>query len=211
MSVDVPLGCLCGEITGVVVGVTRANSRRLACMCDDCQVYAHHLGRADELLDAYGGTDLSYATQSRITITAGAELLRAVRLYPNGLLRVYAGCCRTPVAHVPSPKMAFVGIPHLFMRDVPRDALLGPLVRRFQGRFARGEMPPGAHRGTPFGPWLAAMWTVVWDSLRGRQRPSAFHELRSGAPTMPTHVIAPAELAALRGDSHLLGEPLGCS
>jgi hypothetical protein len=32
------------------------------------------------------------------------------------ILRVYTACCGTPVAHVPSAKMAFVGIPHLFMR-----------------------------------------------------------------------------------------------
>src|SRR5688572_15115771 len=116
MPVDVAVACTCGKVSGVVRGVTAANSTRLACMCDDCQVYAHYLGRAAEILDAHGGTDLSYAVQSRVELQAGQELLRAVRLSQAGLLRVYAGCCRTPVAHVPSPQLAFVGIPHLFMR-----------------------------------------------------------------------------------------------
>jgi len=68
--------------------------------------------------------------------------LRAVQLAKGGILRVYAGCCRTPVANVPSPKLAFVGIPHLFLRGgaggPARDALLGPLSLRLQGRFCRG-------------------------------------------------------------------------
>jgi len=30
------------------------------------------------------------------------------------MLRLYAGCCRTPVANIPSPEIAFVGISHSF-------------------------------------------------------------------------------------------------
>src|SRR5688572_9314938 len=115
MPFDVPLECICGTVAGVVRGVTPANANRLSCMCDDCQIYAHYLRRADVILDSHGGTDLSYATQARISILKGREQLQTVRLSATGILRVYAGCCRTPVAHVPSPKLAFVGIPHLFM------------------------------------------------------------------------------------------------
>jgi hypothetical protein len=202
VPLDVPLSCTCGIVTGCVHGVTWANARRLSCMCDDCQVYAHYLGRAGELLDAHGGTDLSYATQARLNVGTGRELLAGVRLSANGILRVYASCCRTPVAHVPSAKMAFVGIPHLFMRSGPRgatrDDLLGPLVHRLQARFCRGETPIGAYPGTPFGLRALATVDVVWDSLCGRHRPSAFHEPRSGEPAVPTTVLSSAELARLR-------------
>jgi hypothetical protein len=205
MPIDIPLSCTCGAITGCVRGVTRANARRLSCLCDDCQAYAHYLGRTGDILDAHGGTDLSYATQARVEVSTGSELLAGVRLYAKGILRVYASCCRTPVAHVPSPKLAFVGIPHLFMRRGPRsetrDEMLGPLVHRLQGRFSQGEMPSGAHPGTPFGLWAAATLSVLWDSLCGRQTPSAFHDARSGEPVVQPTVLSAAELARLRGDA----------
>jgi hypothetical protein len=191
-------------------------------MCDDCQVYAEYLGRAHDILDAHGGTDLSYATQDRVEILTGREHLRAVRLYVKGILRVYAGCCRTPVAHVPSAKIAFVGIPHLFMRQGPegvtRDAILGPLVRRFQGRYCRNEMPEGAHPGTPPGPWAKAMVQVFWDSLCGRQKPSAFHNATSDEPTLPVTLLSSedwdhirARWASVANLSPQRGVPQGCS
>lgn len=222
MPFDVPVSCTCNAVAGIVRGVTWANSRRLSCMCDDCQVYAQYLGRDLEILDAHGGTDLSYATQNRVEILSGREHLRAVRLYPTGILRVYSECCRTPVAHVPSPKIAFVGIPHLFMRQGPdgvtRDVMLGPLVHRFQGRYSRGEMPKGAHRGTPAAPWAKAMVQVAWDSIRGRQEPSAFHQTSSGEPAVPLTVLRSTDLDRLRGRSAPVAElpthprlPQGCS
>lgn len=222
MSFDVPAICTCGAVAGIVRGVTWSNARRLSCMCDDCQVYAQYLGRSHDILDAHGGTDVSYATQNRVEILRGREHLHAVRLYATGILRVYAGCCRTPVAHVPSAKMAFVGIPHLFTRQGPegmtRGALFGPLVHRLQGRFCRGELPSGAHRGTPIALSAPAMARVAWDSLRGRQRPSAFHETASGIPTMPITVLSAADLARLRGrplpptdPTAPSKQPLGCS
>lgn len=182
-------------------------------MCDDCQVYAHFLGRADELLDVYGGTDLSYATQSQLSLTSGSEQLRAVRLSPAGLLRVYAGCCRTPVAHVPSPQLAFIGIPHLFLRCASdgvqqgrsRDAILGPLVRRFQGQYGRGPLPPGAHLGTPIGPRLQALVRILWDTACGRHRPSPFQPPATPlASCVAPIVLSAAERAELRARlSHL--------
>jgi hypothetical protein len=219
MATYVPLACTCGAVRGVLRGVTASNSWRLACMCDDCQVYAHYLGREAEILDVHGGTDLSYATQSRITIAHGREQLRAVRLRANGMLRVYAGCCRTPVAHVPSPRLAFVGIPHSFLRcaAAERDALLGPLRRRLQARFCRGEMPEGAHPGTPAGLFARSMLRVAWDTACRRHQPSPFHAAGSNAPLVVPTVLSESELEALR--AHLpqrlvaLGaaQPLGCS
>jgi hypothetical protein len=220
MPADILVSCTCGAVTGLVRGVTVANSRRLSCMCDDCQVYAHYLRRAGEILDVHGGTDLSYATQDRVSISAGRDHLRAVRLSQAGILRVYTGCCRTPVAHVPSPKLAFVGIPHLFLRcgngGATRDQILGPVTLRLQGRFCRGELPEGAHRSTPLGPAAKAMARVLWDTIRGRHMPSPFHEPASGAAFPAPVVLSPGEVEALRGPlAHLpsalsSAEPAGC-
>src|SRR5689334_2599343 len=62
-----------------------------------------------------------------------------------------------------------------------------------------------------------AMVQVAWDSLGGRQKPSAFHESPSGEPAMPLTVLSSAELARLRGGSTLVAAPTqralpqGCS
>jgi hypothetical protein len=202
MPFDVPLECICGAVAGVVRDVTRANANRLSCMCDDCQVYAHYLGRADRMLDSHGGTDLSYATQARVSILKGREQLQTVRLSTTGILRVYAGCCRTPVAHVPSPKIAFVGIPHLFMDHGPsprsRDEILGPLVHRLQGRYCQGELPEGARLGTPLSLAVRGLSRMFWDSVRGQQSPSPFHESVGHRPVAIPTVLGPTEIELLR-------------
>jgi hypothetical protein len=202
MPFDVPLACICGAVAGVVRDVTPANGNRLSCMCDDCQVYAHYLGRADEILDPHGGTDLSYATQARVSILKGREQLQAVRLSEAGILRVYAGCCRTPVAHVPSPRVAFVGLPHLFMDHGPgsraRDDVLGPLVHRLQGRYCRGELPEGAHAGTPLSLAVRGLTRMLWDSVRGQQTPSPFHEGKAHTPVAIPKVLSRTETELLR-------------
>lgn len=172
-------------------------------------MYAHHLGRAEEILDLYGGTDFSYATQQRVSIEKGATYLVAVQLYAKGILRVYAACCRTPVANVPSPQIAFVGIPHLFMRheggSEERDRVLGPIVHRLQGRYARGEMPAGAHPGTPTHLLIRGLSSVVWDTLRGCQRPSPFHASGSNRPIAEPILLSAAQRERLRQELAIHG------
>lgn len=184
-------------------GVAPTSANRLSCMCDDCQVYARYLGRADDILDAHGGTDMSYTTQARYSIVTGSEHLRCVRLSAGGLLRWYVGCCNTPIAHVPSPKIAFVGVPHLFICHEgalqSRDEILGPLVHRTQGRFGRGELPQGASLGTPVALRIKGITRVLVDTLRGRNWPSPFHDAASGRPVVAPTVLTAAELEALRG------------
>jgi hypothetical protein len=201
MSIDVPLQCACGAVTGVSRGVTPANACRLSCRCDDCQVYAHYLRRADTILDVHGGTELFYSTQARISIATGREQLRTVRLSPTGMLRVFTGCCRTPVVHVPSPRIAFVGIPHLFMQQGPsspsKDEALGTRIHKLQGRFGRGPLADDVHPGTPFALALWGMSRMLWHTLRGLHVPSAFHDA-SGAPVVAPEVLSAAEVERLR-------------
>jgi hypothetical protein len=201
MPIDVSLGCTCGTVAGLVRGVTPANACRLSCRCDDCQIYAHYLRRADAVLDIHGGTELFYSTQARISITAGAEQLRTVRLYPTGMLRVFAGCCRTPVAHVPSPKLAFVGIPHLFMRQGPsfpsKDEVLGRHVHKLQGRFGRGPLADDVHSGTPLALTVWGMSRMLWHTARGLHVPSPFHDA-SGGPVHEPEVLSAVARERLR-------------
>src|SRR4051812_24670077 len=98
MKHAVRLECSCGGVTGTASNVSPRTGNRLICMCDDCQAYAHHLGRADDILDAYGGTDIFQLTPSQVVISSGRDRMRCVRLTDKGILRWYAGCCNTPMA-----------------------------------------------------------------------------------------------------------------
>jgi hypothetical protein len=89
MTVDVPIRCSCGALRGFARGVSRNNGRRLACYCDDCQSFAHFLGRADDVLDAHGGTDVFSMTLAHLEITEGADQLACVRLTAGGMFRWY--------------------------------------------------------------------------------------------------------------------------
>ena len=117
-----------------------------------------------------------------------------------------------------------VGLPRLALRfrrrgsegGASRDASLGPLALRLQGRVCRGEMPEGAHAGTPAWPAVKALSRVLWDTIRGRNTPSPFHEPASRSAFVTPTVLSPAEVEELRGPlAHLppaLGaaEPAGC-
>lgn len=213
------IACNCGTVTGGIRNITPENAWRLSCMCDDCQLYAHFLGSPSAILDRHGGTELSYTTQCRIAFTTGQDQLRAVRLYQTGILRVYADCCRTPIAHVPSPHLAFVGVVHTCMhasQAESRDTTLGPLVHRLQARYCRGNAPDDAHPGTPIDLRVRAMLNALRDTWRGEHKPSPFHQPTSGAPTMPTRILTPLELQALRSELPAPAtprdlRPVGCS
>src|SRR4051812_45695184 len=98
MSSRLPLRCRCGTVTGFVSGVEPSAKKRAVCYCDDCQIYALHLGRED-ILDARGGTEALMSSPSQVTLSTGADQLRCVRLSPKGLYRWYAGCCNSPLGN----------------------------------------------------------------------------------------------------------------
>jgi len=62
--------CRCGEVKGVVTGASPRTVNRVVCYCDDCQAYAHQLGRPD-LLNAKGGSDIVQIAPSALSITRG--------------------------------------------------------------------------------------------------------------------------------------------
>lgn len=58
MASDLPIRCGCGLVRGVARGVSGKRGNRVVCYCNDCQIYAHYLGREAELLDKRGGSDV---------------------------------------------------------------------------------------------------------------------------------------------------------
>jgi len=155
---------------------------RAVCYCDDCQAFAHHLGRADTVLDDYGGTSIIQVSPSRLTITQGAQHLSCVRMTNRNLLRWYASCCGTPVGNTPGwPRFHFVGLIHVFL-DLPalgvsaREAL-GLVRARIFKRFATGDQSViNAMPGSFWSFLLGGMRRILGARLTGAYKSSPFFD-----------------------------------
>jgi hypothetical protein len=197
------LQCECGSVRGLAKQVSPKRDYRLVCMCDDCQAYAHWLDRADQILDRNGGTEALLLTPAQLEITAGAEHIRCVRLTPKGLMRWYAGCCRTPLGNtLASAKVPFASVLHTFMKEAEdgrsREQALGPLHGRIQGRYGKGELPPDAHPRAPLGLIIRAIGHLLAGYVRRAHTPSPLFDGATGKPVVEPTVLDPHEREQLR-------------
>ena len=144
MAKEVEVRCRCGEVVGVVANASPQKVNRVVCYCDDCQAFAHQLGRAD-LLNAQGGTDIIQVAPAALTFTKGQNRITGVRLTPKGLFRWYATCCNTPVGNTLGPAIPFVGIVAQTFDGGPQRAqsVFGAPTRRHSGEI---RDRPGAGR-----------------------------------------------------------------
>ena len=171
----------------------------MVCYCDDCQSFAHFLGRADRLLDAHGGTEIFQTSPARVELTSGAQCLACVYLREgSGLLRWYSACCQTAIGNtLANHKDPFVG---LILRGVVQadgvsvDDLLGPVRYRGNARFARGDRATlDAHARLPLSYWVRVSVKVLRWRLRGDGARSPFFSA-SGGPVVEPRVLSPDEL-----------------
>lgn len=102
------LRCECGRVQGRVE--TDQLYVRATCYCRDCQAYARWLDRPG-VADAQGGTDIVAMNPVAVHFTAGDEQIACMSLSGKGILRWYAGCCRTPLGNTPRDgKVAYLGV-----------------------------------------------------------------------------------------------------
>ncbi|MDX2202446.1 MAG: DUF6151 family protein [Hyphomicrobiaceae bacterium] len=189
--------CRCGAVEGQVANASGRTANRVVCYCDDCQAFAHHLGRAD-LLDGNGGTDIVQVAPARVTLTKGQEHIAGVRLSPRGLHRWHTTCCNTPFGNTVGPQIPFVGfVAQDFDHDGQRaDAVFGKPIGAILGRYATGEVP-AKWQGMPLGIVVRALRRVLGWKLTGKTWPHPFFE-RSGVPRYPIRVLTREERQALR-------------
>jgi hypothetical protein len=96
----------------------------------------------------------------RVTLTAGTDALRCLRL-SNKVLRWYTDCCRTPIANTAArPHFPVIGVVHSFMDHEAdgrsRDEVLGrPLCRIYESS-AVGPLPSNAPGPSTIGRRLRA-------------------------------------------------------
>jgi hypothetical protein len=207
MPKDLEIGCTCGRMRGVVRAIEPGSGNRGACYCDDCQSFAHFLGQSDAVLDAYGGTSIFQVSSGRVAITQGSEHLACMRLTPKGLLRWYAGCCRTPLGNTSAtPAIPTVGIVERCLMPpaggASLDDLLGPVRFHVFTRFAR---PSRSARSAPNPPPQRSAWSdgraflrmirlALGARLRGDGKRSPFFDPATGAPRATPYVLTPDEL-----------------
>jgi hypothetical protein len=199
----VDLQCRCGTMRGVADDVRAEGGNRIVCYCDDCQAFARFLtlqGGPRDLLDPCGGTEIVQLTPAQVTITKGADRLRLMRLSQRGLMRWFAGCCRSPVANTAAvASLPFVGLARSFMAaaDPALDDVLGPVLARVHTRFATKPLPHESPK-VPLGLIARSVRLLGGAWLRGQQRPSPFFEASTGAPVILPQVLTPAERDQLR-------------
>jgi hypothetical protein len=199
MPSELPLRCRCGRLRGIARDVGPATGLRFVCYCEDCQAFARFLERPD-ILDPAGGTDIFQMPPARMTLTAGTDALRSLRLSDKGVLRWYADCCLTPIANTAGARFPLIAIIHSFMDHEAdgrsRDEALGAPLCRIYERSAVGPLPPTApppsfavfaRRGSMMLGW--------W--LRGLAKPSPFFDERTGAPRAKPRVLTEAERSGL--------------
>ena len=188
---------------GVARGVSGDRGNRGVCYCDDCQSFAHFLGRADEILDTHGGTDIFQMSPVHLELSEGKERLACMRLTPGGLLRWYADCCKTPIGNtLASRQIPFVGLIHSFVDHAgdgrSRDDTLGPLRMRVNARFAKGDRSAlDAHDRAPLSALLRLAWLLLSARLRGEHARSPFFDPATGEPVATPRVLTVDELRAV--------------
>ena len=197
MSTQAELRCRCGEVVGVVTDASQRTVNRVVCYCDDCQAFAHQLGRAD-LLNAKGGSDIVQVAPASLTFVKGQDCIAGVRLTPKGLFRYHTTCCNTPVGNTLSPAIPFVGIlAQAFDTERQRaDHVFGTPVGAIFGKCATGE-PPAGSTGLNLPLMLRAIAKVLGWRLGGRNWPHPFFR-PTREPIFPVTVLSPERREALR-------------
>lgn len=198
MARDVQVSCRCGEVVGLVTNASPQKVNRVVCYCDDCQAFAHQLGRAD-LLNAQGGSDIVQVAPASLTFIKGQDRIAGLRLSPKGLFRWHTTCCNTPVGNTLGPAIPFVGLTAQTFEGGMRtaDAVFGPPIGAILGKYAIGKAPAGS-TGINLTVLLRAITRVLGWRLRGRAWPHPFFQLKTREPIYPLRVLSQEQREALR-------------
>src|ERR1700735_2640325 len=185
-----PLQCRCGTIRGLVSDPQSAN--RAVCYCRDCQAFARVLGRESETLDAQGGSDIVQTLPKNVTFTQGVDALACIRLTQKGMIRWYAGCCKTPIGNtLENHKISFVGLLHncLETPERPLPNSFGAVRTYANTHGAIGEPKPKSKGiGATVG-WL--LKTILRARFNGDYKRTPF--FIDGRPIATPRVISSAE------------------
>lgn len=177
--------CKCGKFSAQLGHAEK--STRITCYCKDCRAFAHYLGRADDMLDAQGGSSIIVTHPREITLTGGAQEIACMSLSQAGMLRWYARCCNTPIGNTSrNHKLAYVGLSAACLADpggIERD--FGPVRMRSVTESAKGPVAPSGIKALPVLFGFAA--ALLGARLSGSYARNPFFKPGTGEPlTAPT-------------------------
>ena len=183
-----PIQCRCGCLQGKIEDVSQ--SSRVRCYCEDCQAFAHFLGKEGEILDRYGGTDIVQTLPKNIEFTQGTEVLACMRLTETGLLRWYTTCCNTPIGNtLPNYKMSFIGLIHncLAPSETTLENSFGTSITQVNTTDAKGDIPenPIDFISTVIG----NLTRILKARLNGNYKQTPFFLVDSGAPIVTPKIL----------------------
>lgn len=184
---NIKVGCECGAVQGTIAESDKPKGRRLACYCQDCQTFAHYLGKGESILDPEGGTDIYQVAPSQLTIQQGTEKLRCVRLSPKGLFRWYAECCNTPIGNTVSASIPFMGVVHNFFQTPPSlDQTLGPVSMFIQTKTAKNKVSgENVYETMPPTLMIKTIGKLIYRSVTGQGKPNPFFNDKSDPIVAP--------------------------
>ncbi len=188
--------CRCGRVAGEIVD--GRDTRLMVCYCNDCQAYAHALGKADEMLDECGGTLVLGVRPRQLQLNRGREVLCCLSLTSKGLLRWYAGCCGTPIANtMRNPRIAHVGLLHTCLSGSRSsvESSYGPV--RMRGFVKHATQPPVLKASGTFAAVLGLAASLLHARLTGSYRITPFFD-SAGNPVVLPRVLSTGELKQAR-------------
>lgn len=186
--------CQCGGVRAHLEGEGIHN--RIICYCSDCRAFARFLGRAEQVLDAQGGTEIVQVSQARLRLVKGREFLAAVRLSDKGMLRWYATCCKSPLGNIMAePKMAFIGLIHSALDPAGIEKDFGPVTAWMETQAALGETQPVQKGVLPVVLRFIAMTLAA--RLSGSYKKSPLFDAQ-GLPIVQAEILTPAQLKELK-------------
>jgi len=186
--------CHCGAVRGKIEGSGAHN--HLICYCTDCQAFARYLGKASDLLDVQGGTEIVQLAQPRLHFLQGEDRLAAVRLSQKGLIRWYTACCKTPIGNtLPNPKVSVIGLVHACLNPSRINEDFGTRVAAVNTATAVGEPKPKP--SGLLGVMARSLSIFLADLISGRYRKSPLFN-DSGAPRVEPEILTPEALARLK-------------
>lgn len=190
MASPAVVNCRCGEVVGRLEDPSPSAVNRVICYCDDCQAFAHALGRSD-LLDPRGGTDIVQVAPARLKFDRGQDKIAGIRLAEKGLYRFYAQCCGTPLGNCPGPGIPFVGVVRQAFETSGQDAdqLFGRVAGGVHGETAIGGAPQGS-QGVPFRLMLRAVSKVLTWRFASRGWPHPFFDSKTRKPAFPVTTLS---------------------
>lgn len=200
MSATLPFACRCGTVTGALLDVGPDQGDHVVCHCTDCQDLTRHLGHAEHVLDAHGGSALYQSRCARLRIDRGLDRLACVHLTDKPTLRWYAACCRMPLFNTyANGRIPYVTIQLAACDPGRRDALTGP---------PRGHLFIADAIGDTSGLSKLSMAKLmrrffprmVKDILSGDRRSSPLFDAATLEPIATPHRLSAAERLTLRRD-----------